>query len=503
MKKIVLGDYVDSLEKRGLVESCFIRRGDGEVPVEYLSHDSKDMKELGLFVCKGAHFKPEYLDEAIGKGAFCYMSEKEYPVRKDSFSHIIVNDIRKAMAIVANMYYGEAWRELDLIGITGTKGKSTVTYYVKSILDEYLESLDRGESAVLSGIDNYDGVIREESHLTTPEAIVLHRHFRNAVNSNIPFLEMEVSSQALRYDRTLGVEFAVGCYLNISEDHISPIEHVDFDDYFDAKLILFKQCRTACINLEADHYQEVVDTARDNFCRIITYGLREEADVYGYRVVKKGDYTSFMVRTDTFEGEFQLGMTGLFNVENALAAISICYALDIPRKFMISGLKKALVPGRMELFKGEMGSPLIIVDYAHNRLSFDKLFTSTIREYPDKKIIAVYGCPGKKALARRKELAEIAGRYSKKIYITEEDPGEEPVMDICQEIALHVKAQNCPYEIEVDRGEAIRKAIEEGDGDTVILITGKGRETRQKRGTDYIDCPSDVEYVERYLKSDK
>lgn len=495
-----LNDYINILEREGLSERICIKSGYRERSVRYLSYDSKDMKQDGIFVCKGTHFKPEYLEEAIAKGAYCYISETEYSNVDSDFPRIIVSDIRKAMALLANIYYDEAWKEINLVGITGTKGKSTVTYYVKSILDEYLKSFNKGESAVLSGIDNYDGIIREESHLTTPEALVLHKHFRNAADSGIPYLVMEVSSQALRYDRTLGIEFSVGCYLNISEDHISPIEHPDFDDYFEAKLMLFKQSRTACINLEADHFQEVVDVARKNSCRIITFGLRKEAAVFGHHIIKEGDYTSFTVRTDTFEEKFQLEMTGLFNVENALAAISICYALDIPTEYMYSGLKKARVPGRMELFKSAHGGPLVIVDYAHNRLSFDKLFTSTIREYPNKKIIAVYGCPGNKAFARRWELAEIAGRYSKKIYITEEDAGEEPVLDICREIAGHIKSQNCAYEIEVDRGEAIRKSIEEADEDTVVLITGKGRETRQKRGTDYIDCPSDVEYVERYLK---
>jgi len=155
----------------------------------------------------------------------------------------------------------------------------------------------------------------------------------------------------------------------------------------------------------------------------------------------------------------------------------------------------------MEVFEDPRTKALIIVDYAHNRMSFDSLFTSTIREYPGKKIFAVYGCPGKKALSRRQELSEIAGRYARKVFVTEEDAGEEPVMDISLEVARHVKNQGCECEIIVDRGEAIRQAMAEADDKTVILLTGKGRETRQKRGTAYIDCPSDVEYVLNFCKS--
>lgn len=152
---------------------------------------------------------------------------------------ILVTDIRKTMALLANRFYNEAWEQLNLIGITGTKGKSTTTYYVKYILDHYLSASGKPPCAILSGIDVDDGVISEESHLTTPEAVMLHRHFRNAVDSGREFLTMEVSSQALKYDRTAGVVFDVGCYLNVAEDHISPIEHCDFDDYFESKLRLF------------------------------------------------------------------------------------------------------------------------------------------------------------------------------------------------------------------------------------------------------------------------
>ena len=310
---------------------------------------------------------------------------------------------------------------------------------------------------------------------------------------------MEVSSQALKYDRTEGVLFDVGCYLNVGEDHISPIEHCDFDDYFESKLKLFTQCRIACINMDADHVREVCDSV-DPSSKIITFGTNDKADIYGHRIISREDGIDFEVRTPTFTRNFKLGMTGLFNVENALAAIAVCYALDIPEDSMYHGLAAARVPGRMELFMGKESGALVIVDYAHNRMSFDRLFRSTIKEYPKRHIIAVFGCPGKKALARRQELAEIAGRYSAKVYITEEDAGEEDVMSICREIAGHLKKTGCAYEIEPDRGEAIRKAIGEADENTVILLTGKGRETRQKRGVEYIDCPSDVEYVLQYLK---
>lgn len=503
MKKHQLRQYVDLLEKYGLVEYTIIPGELDEKEVNYLSYDSKDMESGGMFICKGAHFISAYLLDAIKNGAFCYVSEKEYAEISEDMTEdvavIIVSDIRKAMVYLADFFYNKAWEKLKLIGITGTKGKSTTTYYVKSILDYHANSAGKAPCAILSGIDVDDGVISGESHLTTPEAVMLHRHFRNAVDRGREYLVMEVSSQALKYDRTLGVEFDVACYLNIGEDHISPIEHCDFDDYFESKLKLFKQCRTACINLSGDHAEEVCDSV-DEEAQIITFGTGESADIYGSRIISKEEGIDFKVQGPDFTHDFSLGMTGLFNVENALAAISVCYSLGIPIESIYEGLLAARVPGRMELFRGEKSGALVIVDYAHNQMSFDRLFTSTIKEYPNRRIISIYGCPGKKALARRQELAEIAGRYSGKIYITEEDAGEEDLMEICREIAGHVKKTGCPYEIEPDRELAIKKAIDEADEKTVILLTGKGRETRQKRGTQYVECPSDVDYVLKYLK---
>ena len=403
------------------------------------------------------------------------------------------------MALIADFYYNHIWKDLKIVGITGTKGKSTTAYFMKFILDEYLKDKKKPLSAILSGIDNYDGVVNEESHLTTPEAMELHKHFKNAVESGIEYLSMEVSSQALKYHRTMGVVFEVGCFTNIGEDHISEIEHSSFEDYLESKLKIFSQCRSACVNINSDRIEEILEASKA--CpRVVTYGLDERADVYGYDIVKSGKTISFMVRTKDFEKEFKITMAGLFNVQNALAAIAISHCLGIPMSYVAAGLKKARVSGRMEVYTSKSRNVHVIVDYAHNKMSFETLFQSTMKEYPNKKITIVFGCPGKKALKRRQELGEIAGKYSDRVYITEEDAGEEPVLKICEEIARHVEKHDCSYEIIPDRGEAIREAIANADDNTVILITGKGRETRQKRGTQYIDTPSDVEYVKKYLE---
>lgn len=470
--------------------------------VGYISFNSLDVKPGTLFICKGSHFKEEYLAAALKAGAVAYISEKEYLLgssRPENIPFILVKDIRKAMAYMANMYYNEVWKELCLIGITGTKGKSTTTYFMKYILDDYLKSQRKARSAIISGIENYDGVIEEESHLTTPEAMELHRHFNNALRKGIEYLSMEVSSQALKYDRTLGVRFNVGCFLNIGHDHISEVEHGDFEDYLEAKLKIFQQCDVAVVNLDIDFADRILESARQNAPKVITFSAREPADIYGYAIVMGERDTTFNARTDSFDREFTIGMKGLFNVENALAAIAISYALKIPLENIARGLRQAEVPGRMEIFENKEKDVTVIVDYAHNQMSFQSLFASCLKEFPGKPITIVFGCPGKKAVGRRQELGEIAGRYADRVIITEEDAGEEPVEKISQEIASHVMANGTYCEIIIDREKAIEKAIQSTPEHSVVLITGKGRETRQKRGLDYISTPSDVEIVKRYL----
>ena len=506
-----LGTYIELLRDNGVLESAELQETEKETKVKYISYNSRDVKFGTLFICKGAHFSVEYLKSAIREGACAYVSEVKYDLTgvmgEKSIPCILVNDMRKAMSYIANLYYDEVWRDISSVGITGTKGKSTTTYFVKSVLDDYLKDIKGKRSAVLSGIDNYDGVIEEESHLTTPETLELYKHFNNAVKSGIEYLTMEVSSQALKYHRTLGVNYTVGCFLNIGEDHISDAEHSDFEDYFTSKLKLFNQCDVACVNMDTDQVDRVLEAA--NSCRkLITFGveksnvegIHEVPDILGYNVQSLGNGISFRAKCDSFDEEFKLGLPGVFNVSNALAAIAICYALNIPLDNIKSGLKKARVSGRMEVYTNPAKDLYVIVDYAHNKMSFETLFASMKKEFPDKKISIVFGCPGKKALARRRELGDLAGRYSDHVFITEEDAGEESLMKICEEIAEHVQKHRCECSIIPDRKEAIRRAIADADRDTVVLVTGKGRETRQKRGTKYIDTPSDVDYVQEFLK---
>lgn len=478
MRKYNLKEYIEVLKKENQIINKELYE---EFLVDNLSYNSEEVINNTLFICKGSSFKEEYLISAIKKGAKVYISEKKYNV---DIPCILVKDIKISLSKVAAKYFDYPGKKLNIIGIGGTKGKSTTAYYIKYILDEYAKNNNKKDIAIISSIDTYDGILNFESHITTPESLDLQNHFNNALLSDISDVVMEVSSQALKCNRVNDVCFNYGVFLNISEDHISPIEHNDFEDYFNSKLKIFANTNKAIINLNSDFSDKILSRAKKDSKEVITFSTKDQnADVYGYDIKKEGFDTKFKVKTKVFEKEFILTMPGLFNVENALAAISVATQMNIPYEDMYTGLKKAKSSGRMEVYYSNDKKIITIVDYAHNKLSFEKLYESTKSEYPNRKIITVFGCPGKKSLLRRKDLGQLAGKNSDKVYLTAEDPGMETVYDISKDIAQYVEEYHKNYEIIEDRGEAIKAAIKtavNNKGETIILITGKGNETRQK-----------------------
>ena len=438
--------------------------------IAYISYDSRKVQAETLFFCKGQNYKTEYLEQAVQDGAVCYVSEIKYDTDAD---YILVSDIQKAMAVIAAAFYGYAFRDLETIGITGTKGKTTVSCFIQNILDEHMQS----RTALISTINTYTGVTDELSQLTTPEAVDLQRLFFEAKESGCKYLTMEVSSQGYKKDRVYGVEFKTGIFLNIGEDHISKLEHPDFADYLHCKMQLVKNSRRVILNKNTDYYDEIYAACADK--EVITYGTDDSADYYYDRVEKLTCGFGFdaVGRDGSYRERFEIHIPGRFNIENALVSIVLAKTLGVSDESIRSGLIVTVVKGRMNVF--EKNGVTVIVDYAHNKLSYSKLYESLKLDYPNRRIVSVGGCVGGKAFNRRQEFGEIVGGNSDYIYLTAVDPQFEDITHICEDSARYIPADT-GYEIVPDRKTAIGKAISEARSGDVVVLIGKGEEEYQK-----------------------
>lgn len=474
--------------------------------IDWLTCDSRTVRENTAFICKGAAFRPEYLAAAAQKGANCYISET--PIDLEGVAPLIpllVTDIRKAMAAASAWFFDYEKGRPMLTGITGTKGKTTTVWYLKAMLDEWEKEQGAPETGLISTVENYDGASRCDSVMTTPEAPTLHEHLLHAKQHGIRYMTMEVSSQALKYRRVREIQFQVGIFLNISRDHISPKEHVDFENYFSSKLSLFRQTKIACVNLNADHADRILKAAHKAE-RIVTFGTKKHADIRCSEIRTEGRHLSFRVTCDRFSERFTLGMKGKFNIENALAAIAAAYIYGVPVACMRRALQKTHVPGRMETFASRDGRICGIVDFAHNRLSFEKLFDAAFQEYTAyRKIITVFGCPGGKAFNRRRELGIIAGLFSDEVILTTDDPGMEDQASISDEIRSYVEMTGCSCHLVTDRKKAVEQAValaaEDHRNRTLILLLGRGSEKFQQIGGRSIAAPTDAELMAEALRA--
>ena len=520
-KPLTLSDLIDVLRASD-VEARVL--GDGATCVDGMAIDSREVAPRNLFVCKGAGFRPAFLESAVAAGAAAYLCEgvgeglsipSELVAAAAVTPALVVSDVRRAMALVAPVIYRHPEDQLHVVGITGTKGKSTVAYMLRSILVAAGQ-----EPSILGSIETDDGKVRYESHNTTPEAPDLWRHLRNTVDAGRRTMVMEVSSQGLKYDRVLGLPFEIGCFLNIGRDHISGVEHPDFEDYFASKLRIFNQCEVAVVNLASDHVDRVLQAAKSAPC-VATFAVEHAGEgshggkawpveplftASGVTQLPTGGL-AFTVRERAAEGEIaceeriELGMPGLFNVDNALAAISMARLLGVGYDAVRAGLAQIRVPGRMELVSSADGHVLAIVDYAHNELSFETLFKSVKAEYPDRRVVALFGAPGGKAHERREALPRVAGAYADHLVYTEEDPAHDRVEDICAELVKNTPA-GVSHEVILDREQAVTTVLEralEAPEPSAVLLLAKGDEETMHRGDEYPEVKSDLAIAREVL----
>ena len=292
----------------------------------------------------------------------------------------------------------------------------------------------------------------------------------------------------------------MGVFLNIGEDHISPVEHPDFEDYFASKLMIFRQSAAACVNLDSDFAERIL-TAAGCCSKIYTFSTKfSTADIYASEIRRDGDATRFLVRTPRYTRELSMGLPGSFNVENALAAVAAAEALGAPESAVAAGLAEAAVPGRMETFNTPDGKLTVIVDYAHNGMSLEALLSSVRREFPGRQLTVLFGCTGGKGLDRREGMGQAAGRWADRIILTEDDPGPEEVPDICADIGRYIAPFGKGWTVIPDREAAVERAILEAATPAVVVLAGKGAEQQQKRKHGPEPCVPDALLARRTLK---
>lgn len=456
---------------RGL--EILARQGDGSTEIDSIVYDSRKARRGSLFVCVEGFVTDghQYIQQAIEQGVSAILLQREIPDLQVPWVRIA--DTRRGLAHVSDRFFEHPSGRLNMIGITGTKGKTTATYMTRAILAA--AGLKVG---LIGTVANIIGQEITYASRTTPESYDLQALLDEMINRGMDSCVMEVSSQGLMLDRVYGCEFNTGVFTNLYNDHIGPSEHANMDDYLAAKLLLFDRCRNSAINRDIECY-DTVRAAVKGPC--LTCGLSEAADIRASDLSRVIEHqrigTRFILQSPWYSGEVFVGMPGRFNVYNALAAIACAGLAGAPFAAVQQGLAEISVPGRVQPIP--TGRPFqVVVDYAHNAASLENLL-ETLREYVTGRLIVIFGNGGDRARSRRFEMGDTAGRMSDLTIITSDNPRTEDPMAIIEDIITGIKPTGGKYQIVPDRREAIFTTIRLALPGDMIVIAGKGHENYQ------------------------
>ncbi|MBQ2801018.1 MAG: UDP-N-acetylmuramoyl-L-alanyl-D-glutamate--2,6-diaminopimelate ligase [Lachnospiraceae bacterium] len=448
--------------------------GDTNIEISEIVNDSRKVTENCLFFCiSGAAFDGHnFAKEVVEKGAKVLVVEKEvgeFP----GVTIVKVENSRYAMALISAAYYDHPAEKLKVIGITGTKGKTTTTYMVKSILE------NAGHKVGLIGtIEAIIGDKTIPANNTTPESMTVQKYFSEMLEAGCDTVVMEVSSQGLMLHRTAGFTFEIGIFTNLEPDHIGPNEHASFEEYMACKGMLFSQCRYGIANVDDEHFEGVMKNAT---CKLETFGFSPKADLRAEAVelLKTPGYLGVKYQTKGLvEMEVEIDIPGKFSVYNSLTAIAICLHFGVSKENILKALKEAKVKGRIEMVKVSDKFTLMI-DYAHNAMSLESLL-STLKEYHPKRLVCLFGCGGNRSKLRRYEMGEVSGKLADLTIITSDNPRDEEPQAIIDDIKIGIGKTQGKYLEIPDRKEAIAYAIEHGEEGDVIVLAGKGHEDYQE-----------------------
>lgn len=461
---------IDLLE--GIEYQCI--QGDIDREITTLVYDSRKVVKDSVFVCISGAVRDghDFAQEVAEKGAGVLFVEKQVDVPEE-VTVILTKDTRQALAIASAAYFGHPAKELATIGITGTKGKTTATYMVRSILEK-----SGFKTGLIGTIETIIGKETIPSANTTPESYVVQETFRKMADAGCKCVVMEVSSQGLMLHRVGGFVFDYGIFTNLEPDHIGPNEHRDLEDYIHCKSLLFQQCRHGIFNADDSHLQQMLN---GHTCSVETYGFSEEADLRASDVQLTAQGGSLGVSyhlSGLMDMEVEIDIPGTFSVYNSMTAIAICRHFGVEKETILSSLAAVRVKGRVEILPVSSAFTLMI-DYAHNAMSLKSLLT-TLKEYHPKRLVCLFGCGGNRSRDRRFEMGEVSSSLADLTVVTSDNPRKEEPEAIIEDIVTGVKKADGEYITIIDRREAIRYVIEHAEQGDVIVLAGKGHEDYQE-----------------------
>ncbi len=464
-----------------------------DTEIEDIVYSSRNAGEGKIFVALVGAFSDghSYCDSAYLLGSRVFLVSKNVELPSDALV-ITVSNTRAVLSQISANFFSHPDKEIDVIGVTGTKGKTTVTHMLAACLNE---------CGIKSGVIGTVGAYFDGVHIptvnTTPESYEIHRILRTMADNGCKACCIEVSSIGLKNNRVDDVDFKVGVFTNLSPDHIGGAEHDSFEEYSYWKKQLFKKCRTAVFNKDDEFSSEIIKEIDIPFTQISVMG---EADISASDIknIRTDKFFGVGFRCETPDGAFdaKIAMPGFFSVYNALSAVAVCKYYNADSEKIAAALEKARVKGRNEL----MDVPAdfaVIIDYAHNGTSFNSVI-DTVKEFPHGRIITVFGSVGDRAQLRRQEMGVVSGKKADLSVITSDDPGMEDPVQIAQEIASFVENAGGKYVIIPDRKEAVHYALSEASRGDIVLLLGKGHETVQKIKSEKVHY-SDHESVESFF----
>lgn len=445
-----------------------------DIEVSNIEHDSRKVKEDTLFICiigekEDGH---DYIEQALENGATALVVNSEYEIEIDNEDIVVirVKDNQKAMAQIACNFFDNPSRKFKLIGVTGTKGKTTTTYMIKSILEK------AGKKVGLVGtINNMIGNKKYPTKNTTPGAIELQALFYKMVQENVDVVVMEVSSHALALDRVYGCDFDIGIFTNLSQDHMD--FHKNFDNYVAAKGILFTMCKQGFVNCDDIYSLRIEKMAT---CHISTFGLDNGPKIFAKDLIVTNSYVEFKLMVNNRPEKIRVGIPGRFTVYNALAAISAVSTLNVDFENIRQGLEEVKVPGRSEMVPN-LHNKTIMIDYAHSPDSLENILKA-VKSYTKGRVICVFGCGGDRDKAKRPMMGEVAGKIADFTVITSDNPRTEDPKQIVDQIEEGIKNTKGLYKVIVNRTRAIEYALRMAGKYDIVVLAGKGHETYQILG---------------------